>query len=174
MTYNADLADQLGNLLQRVVKMVERYCDSQVPPPGQYMDSEQALIELAASTASAIEAALGEFALHRAIEAVRVLIVAANKYVIDVTPWSLAKAAQQGDGHARERLATTLYVLLETLRLISHYLAPFLPQTAAALATQLGQSPAIVAEEWACALRWGQLPPNTKLLAAQPLFPKQT
>jgi len=172
LTYNADLADQLGNLLQRVVKMVERYAASSVPQPDLFTEVDKALIELAAATRPAIERAFDEFALHKAIDAVRLLIVAANKYVIDVTPWTLAKAAQQGDETAQKRLATTLYVLLETLRLISHYLAPFLPKSAVAIAVQLGQTPDTVAHGWDHALPWGQLAPGNRLPPAQLLFPK--
>lgn len=174
LTYNADLADQLGNLLQRVVKMVERYCDNEVPIYRGFDETDKALIALCDTTGDAIAQAFDEFALHKAIEAVRTLIVAANKYVIDVAPWTVAKAAKQGDELAEERLATTLYVLLETLRVISHYLAPFLPQTAAAIAVQLGQSPESIAQEWQQALRWGQLCPGTKLPPPEPLFPKRT
>ncbi|MCB0063937.1 MAG: methionine--tRNA ligase, partial [Caldilineaceae bacterium] len=172
-TYNADLADQLGNLLQRVVKMVERYCESQIPTPGTLTGVDQALVDLAKTTETALHTAFAEFALHTALEAVRGLVAATNKYVIEVAPWTLAKAAQQGDETAREQLATTLYVLVETLRLISHYLAPFLPKSAGAIAAQLGQAAATVLQEWDCALMWGQLVPGASLPPAQPLYPKQ-
>jgi methionyl-tRNA synthetase len=172
-TYNADLADQLGNLLQRVVKMAERYHSGRVPTPGSLAEVDQTLVDLTAATAKGIHIAFAELNLQQAIEAVRTLIVAANKYVIDVEPWAIAKAAQAGDATAQARLATTLYVLLETLRLISHYLAPFLPNTAAAIAHQLGQSSDAVGLPWAQALSWGQRVPGSPLSPAQPLFPKR-
>ncbi len=172
LTYNADLADQLGNLLQRVVKMVERYCASTIPQAGALTPLDQALCTLAQSTKGEIASAFADFALHRAVEAVRALIVAANKYVVDVAPWTLAKAAAQGDTAVQERLHTVLYVLLETLRLTSHYLAPFLPETAAAIAQQLGLPATASQEEWRSALRWGRLPAGHRLPPAKPLFPK--
>ncbi len=178
LTYNADLADQLGNLLQRVVKMVERYCDSTVPCAGALAPLDQDLCTLALATAAEIDNAFTDFAIHRAVEAVRTLIVAANKYVVEVAPWTLAKATVQGatvqgDEAAQERLQTVLYVLLETLRLTSHYLAPFLPGTAAAIAQQLGLAKDAALQEWNRALIWGQLDAGTLLPPAQPLFPKQ-
>ncbi len=172
-TYNADLADQLGNLLQRVVKMVERYNGGKIPQFDTLTPVDQALITLAAATQTEIKNAVVEFALHKAVEAVRVLVVAANKYVVDVAPWALAKASAQGDLGASQRLNTVLYVLLETLRLLSHYLAPFLPSTAAAISTQLGLTAGTCDEGWQMALSWGQLAAGRALPPAQPLFPKQ-
>ena len=172
LTYNADLADQLGNLLQRVIKMAERYCASTVPRAAALTPVDQALCTLALATATAIDKAFADFALHRAVEAVRALVVAANKYVVDVAPWTLAKAAAQGDAAAQERLQTVLYVLLETLRLTSHYLAPFLPETATAMARQLGLAATASQTQWQTALLWGQLRAGQRLPPAEPLFPK--
>ncbi|MCB0063211.1 MAG: methionine--tRNA ligase [Caldilineaceae bacterium] len=172
LTYNADLADQLGNLVQRVVKMVERYCGRQVPTPGALNALDQALVATAVATQEVVDIAMAEFALHRAIEAVRELVVAANKYVVDVAPWTVAKGAAQGSADAQTTLDTTLYVLLETVRLIGHYLAPFLPDTATAIAKQLGLGEAEANQPWASALRWGQLASGAALPPAQPLFPK--
>jgi len=172
-TYHADLADQLGNLLQRVVKMTERYCHGQIPQPGPLLAVDQALVTLAIATQVEIDQGFAEFALHKAVEAVRNLIVAANKYVVAVAPWTVAKAGEQGNRAAQAQVQTTLYVLLETLRLISHYLAPFLPTTAMAIAVQLGQRAEIVQQPWHASLTWGQLSPGKALPAPQPLFPKQ-
>ena len=172
-TYNADLADQLGNLVQRVVKMVERYCESRVPSPATLTALDHDLVTAVERTRTALHVAFDELALHQAIEAVRRLVVATNKYVIDVAPWTLAKAAQQGDESAHERLATTLYVLLETLRLIGHLLAPFLPTTATAITLQLGLGGKTSQLPWKDTLVWWQLEPGQVLPTAQPLFPKQ-
>jgi methionyl-tRNA synthetase len=174
LTYNADLADQLGNLVQRGVKMVERYCESTVPQAGALTAIDQKLQVLALTANVEIDSAFADFAFHRALEAVRTLIVASNKYVVEVAPWTLAKAATQGDAVAQERLQTVLYVLLETLRLTSHYLVPFLPTTAVALAVQLGLPPTTTVPPWQRALVWGQLAPGTLLPPAAPLFPKES
>jgi methionyl-tRNA synthetase len=173
LTYNADLADQLGNLVQRVVKMVERYWESTVPCAAALAPIDQDLCTLALATAAEIDKAFTDFAIHRAVAAVHALVVAANKYVVDIAPWTLAKAAAQGDAAAQERLQTVLYMLLETLRLTSHYLAPFLPTTAAAIAVQLGLPPTMTVQPWQRALVWGQLVSGQRLSAPQPLFPKQ-
>ncbi|MEZ4677772.1 MAG: methionine--tRNA ligase [Caldilineaceae bacterium] len=173
LTYNADLADQLGNLVQRVIKMVERYCSGQIPACGELQPRDHELVALAGVQQATIHAAFVDYALHRAIEAVRELVVAANKYVVDVAPWTLAKAAQAGDESAKAELETTLYLLLEVVRLIGHYLAPFLPETADAIGKQLGLATGTTDQLWQTALCWGQLTPGTALPAARPLFPKQ-
>ncbi len=174
LTYNADLADQLGNLVQRVVKMVERYSASAIPCAGALTPIDQKLQALALATNVEIDSAFADFAFHRALEAVRTLIVVSNKYVVEVAPWTLAKAVMQGDDAARQRLHTVLYVLLETLRLTGHYLAPFLPNTAATLAVQLGLAADCTKQDRTSALAWGQLAPGTLLPPAAPLFPKHS
>lgn len=173
-TYNADLADQLGNLLNRVVKMIERYCDSTIPAPGALTDLDHGLIALAGQTQSAYHQALAEFALQRALGAVWDLIGATNKYIVQVEPWALAKRLNEaGDRHAGERLTTTLYIMAESLRLIAHYLAPFLPATAAAIAQQLGIIIATEADQWCKALGWGKLSPGAQVQLGVILFIKQ-
>jgi methionyl-tRNA synthetase len=145
-----------------------------VPQAGALTAIDQKLQVLALTANVEIDSAFADFAFHRALEAVRTLIVASNKYVVEVAPWTLAKAATQGDAAAQERLQTVLYVLLETLRLTSHYLAPFLPNTAATLAVQLGLAADCTKQDWTSALAWGQLAPGTLLPPAAPLFPKQS
>lgn len=173
-TYNADLADQLGNLLNRVVKMIERYCDSIIPTPGGLTDLDHALIALAGETQGAYHQAFAEFALHRALGVVWDLIGATNKYIVQVEPWALAKRVNEaGDRNAAERLTTSLYIMAESLRLIAHYLAPFLPDTAAAIAQQLGTPVATEADRWCNSLSWGELSPSTQVQPGIILFVKQ-
>ena len=173
-TYNADLADQLGNLLNRVVKMIERYCNSTIPAPGVLTDLDHALIALADETQTAYHNAFAELALHRALGAVWDLIGATNKYIVQVEPWVLAKRVKETeDQYAEGKLTTTLYVMAESLRLIAHYLAPFLPATAAAIVEQLGLPLATEANQWGKALRWGQLATGTQVQPGAVLFVKQ-
>lgn len=140
-TYNADLADQLGNLLNRVTKMIVQYTDGVVPAPGLLSDVDQQLINLAVETETQVSEELAKFALHKALAAIWRLIAATNKYVVEVEPWLLARQIKNDNNSgAKQRLATTLYVLAEALRRIAHYLTPFLPATAAAMTQQLGVS----------------------------------
>ncbi|MCE7987113.1 MAG: methionine--tRNA ligase [Caldilinea sp. CFX5] len=173
-TYNADLADQLGNLLNRVVKMIERYCGSTIPTPGSLNDLDRDLIALAGKVQTEYHESFAAFAFHRALGSVWHLIAATNKYIVQVEPWTLAKQAKEtGDRHAGERLATSLYNMAESLRLIAHYLTPFLPGTAAAIAQQVGVSLVIEEHQWCNGLGWGQLSAGTQVQPGAVLFVKQ-
>lgn len=173
-THNADLADQLGNLLNRVVKMIERYQAGIIPAPGPLTDLDRQLITLAADTQTVYHEALQEFAIHRALTAVWEFIAATNKYIVQAEPWVLAKQAKEGEEQrAAVRLATSLYLMAESLRLIAHYLAPFLPDTATAIAHQLGVTLETDAAQWGNALGWGKLLPGIQVQPGAVLFVKQ-
>lgn len=173
-SYNADLADQLGNLLNRVVKMIERYYRGRIPTPGAFTDLDRSLITLADATQAELHGALAEFAFQRALGAIWNLIAATNKYVVQVEPWALAKQIKEtGDPHADERLATALYVMAESLRLIAFDLVPFLPDTAASIAQQLGIAPPQETACWCAELAWGRLAIDTQVQSGGILFVKQ-
>jgi methionyl-tRNA synthetase len=176
--YNADLADQLGNLLNRTLSMVTRYYGGVVPAAaGEPPAHDRALIAAAQGVPGRVEAAMARFDPQAALEAIWELVGHANKYVAEVEPWTLAKRRKaEGDGEAERRLASVLYNLVETLRLVTHYLAPFLPSTSAAIVAQLGTptdasraAPAIWTEQ---TLRWGGYPAGTHVQPGGVLFPK--
>ncbi len=139
-SYNADLADQLGNLLNRVVSMVGRYYDGVVPTPGDHAEEDERLIGVAEALPERISKALSRYDPQSALAAIWELVGAANSYVESTAPWSLAKArkAEGADGPAEQRLATVLYNLVEALRLIAWHVRPFLPTTADGIEKQLG------------------------------------
>ncbi len=168
LAYNADLADQLGNLVSRVAGMLERYFGGEVPSPGEEREPGS-LRSLAESLPQVIDEAIQRFAPWDALAALWDLIAEANRYVVQRQPWELDKR-RGASPEAGAELATTLYNLAETLRLIAHHLAPFLPETAAAIAARL--SLGLEIGGWEKALRWGLLPPGTKVRAGAPLFPK--
>ncbi|MEZ4708229.1 MAG: methionine--tRNA ligase [Caldilineaceae bacterium] len=170
-SYESELANQLGNLLNRTVRMIERYHNGAIPTPQQPTVLEEGLIQTAALVVAQVEAEFNAFALHKATAAIWMLIGAANKYVVDVEPWALAKARAHGDAHAAERLATSLYTTAEALRLTAELLRPFLPSTAAAIADQLGVTLAPVGE-WSAARQWGVLASGGQVQAGATLFPK--
>jgi methionyl-tRNA synthetase len=167
--YNADLADQLGNLLSRTVGMISRYYGGVVPNPGELEAAERRLVESGEQLYARIDTALEQFALDGALGAIWDLVAIANKYVVEVQPWALAK--QRADPATEQRLATTLYALVETLRLVAHTLAAFLPATAEAIARQLG-----IGLDTQAALRdvlaWGRYPAGTAVQPGLVLFPK--
>ena len=114
LAHNSELADQLGNLLSRTVSMVTKYYDGIVPAPGGRRAARR-LADLA-MVGRAGTGRDGRSALHEALAAIWELIGAANKYVVEVAPWALAKARAPGS-EAGARLATALYTLIEALRL---------------------------------------------------------
>jgi methionyl-tRNA synthetase len=179
--YNGDLAGKLGNLLNRVVSMVGRYYGGIVPAPGPLEEVDRGLLETAQNLPGQVDAAMARFALDEALDAIWNLVGAANKYVADVEPWTLAKL-RKSEGQTRyagERLSTALYNLVEVLRLVAYHCTPFLPATAESIAQQLGisistgedsrdVSPA--AEE----SQWGRYPAGTKVQPGGVLFPRIT
>jgi methionyl-tRNA synthetase len=94
----------------------------------------------------------------------------ANRAIEDTRPWALARTEREGNGAAGRQLDTVLYELLECLRLVGEALRPFLPDTAARIAGQLGVAPA---EQWTTAFDWGGLDPGTQIGVPVPLFPRR-
>ncbi|MCX6044125.1 MAG: class I tRNA ligase family protein, partial [Chloroflexi bacterium] len=172
-TYNADLADQLGNLLNRVTKMIGQYTDGVVPAPGPLLDVDRWLIDLAIEVDRQVHDELAQFALHKAVAAIWRLIAAANKYVVEVEHWILARQVKldRANLDAAQRLATTLALLAEALRVIAHHLAPLLPETAQALARQLGVE-LITTSHWRAAQQWGSDAVGAQVQPQAVLFPK--
>ncbi|MGN6758460.1 MAG: methionine--tRNA ligase [Thermomicrobiales bacterium] len=168
--YNADLANGLGNLLQRTISMIARWRAGIVPAPGPAGTPEQRLAALAANLPDQIATALDEFDFRAALGALWALVASANRYVEESAPWQLARRAATGDRSASQQLDTALYTLAETLHVIASHLAPFLPSTSQRITAQLG-----LADPTACChepIRWGLLPPGTHVAAPQPLFPR--
>jgi methionyl-tRNA synthetase len=179
--YNGDLADQLGNLLNRVISMVGRYYGGIVPAPGPVEAADIGLLAKAQLLRGKVQAALERFALNEALDAIWDVIGAANKYVADAEPWTLAKlrASEDAGEHAEERLRSVLYNLVETLRLVAQHCAPFLPATSEGIAQRLGISlytgesaqDAPLEPAWA---EWGRYPVGTRVQSGNILFPKLT
>jgi methionyl-tRNA synthetase len=131
--YNADLANDFGNLLNRTLSMTGRYLGGERPGPG---DGPLAVAwaRAFARYVEAIEACL----LHEALAALWDFVGQANRYVDAEQPWVLAKAAKLGDRTAAERLRAVLGDLLEAGRVVSFAAAPYLPASAPRAAAQLG------------------------------------
>ncbi|HEY2993777.1 MAG TPA: methionine--tRNA ligase [Methylomirabilota bacterium] len=167
--YTADLANDLGNLLQRTVSMIHRYRGGVVAIPTPAAVSS--LRADAERLAPALHRALGEGWDPRvALEAVLSLVASANRLVDERKPWALSRDEREGNADAGRRLDVVLWDLAECLRLAAEALRPFLPQTAEAIATQLGVG---LASSWQHGLCWGGLGAGTRVLAPTPLFPKR-
>ncbi len=174
--YNADLANDFGNLVNRTVSMANRYLGGERPDPAPANDAERTWkwTSRLASLRTSIESCL----LHEALGTIWAVVGDANRFVDAEKPWELNKAAKAGDETAAERLRVVLGDLVEVCRLIALAAAPFLPATAPRVLAQLGYEypyredgnggPALLEE-----LVWGSHAGEAGMLTtAEPLFPR--
>jgi methionyl-tRNA synthetase len=158
---NTDLANDLGNLLSRVLAMTGKYRAGAVPAAGS---AETPLAAAAREAARAVQDAVGRIAPHAALAAIWGLVGQANKFVDDEKPWALAK-----DPRAAARLDRCLRGLLEALRATAVLAWPFLPATAERMWRDLGLDGTPAAVEPG---GWDLLPPGTTVRPSGPLFPR--
>jgi methionyl-tRNA synthetase len=170
---NADLANNVGNLLSRSLNLVEKFCDAKVPEPASRelaADSpEKTLCVEFDAAARRVEEAMAALRFHDALAAIFDYSAAVNRYVDAHAPW---KAAKQPGGEAIVR--TCLYWSCESLRRIAILLSPFLPQTAAEMAHRLGVANAIESARWHGVMgpSGPDIEPGTPVLKGAPLFPR--
>lgn len=146
---NADLGDTLGNLLQRTSVLVHKHFQGSIPKPGRFNAQDKELIARANKVFAEANEFMQRFEWHKAVEKVWEFAHACNKYVNDAEPWNLAKpglatnlTTPAGVGQVitdQQRLATVLYVMVESLRLLSILAWPFIPTTSENISRQLGQ-----------------------------------
>lgn len=159
--YNSDLANTLGNLVNRTVAMCNKYFDGTVMNPSAPEEIDEQLRTLAVETVSKVDKLLAEFRISDALEAIFALAKRSNKYIDETTPWALAK-----DENQRERLGTVLYNLLESIRFIAVLVSPFMPDTAKAILEQIN----CTVSDYDSLETFGQLPSGQKVDTAVPLF----
>ena len=161
--YNADLANDLGNVVSRTATMVARYCDGLIPAPGAGDELDRSLEADIERTIDAARSGFARFELSVALQGVwDVLVRGVNQYIVKREPWKLAKRAED-----RPLLETTLYRSADALRVIAALVDPVMPEAAERIRRMLG-----VPQE-----RWTDLKPNTlragtRLGAIEPLFPR--
>jgi methionyl-tRNA synthetase len=162
---NADLANDLGNLLQRTLSMVGRYLEGRIPPPGDSAtEGDRSLRQATEGLATQVAEAMEVFAFHRALEALWEVLNAGNKYIDEQKPWELAK---------RDRPATgrVLGHVCEALRVIALFLSPFMPTAAEKIWTQLGLTGPLGEKRLSEAGRWGAAEGRPMVKGAA-LFPR--
>lgn len=152
--YNSELADSLGNLVNRVLVLTEKNFDGEVPKGG----GEGHLGKTALNACKAFENSMEELQFHNALGDAFYLISEANKFVNDRKPWEIKDKAELG---------SILYDLLETLRIVAILLEPFVPLTSRKIFEQLGIEPIFSYD-----IRWGTLKPGTKTKRGKVLFEK--
>ena len=131
--YNSDLANTLGNLVNRTVAMTNKYFGGKVSRPAAGDELDAQLTGLAESTLGEYHKLMEGFRVADALEAILNLARRANKYIDETAPWALAK-----DEANKEKLEGVLYRLLEVIRYLGALLQPFLPDTAEKIFAQIG------------------------------------
>lgn len=130
---NSDLANGLGNLVSRTVAMVEKYFGGTLPVDRQVGDFDEDLINTATSLKSAVDKYIDNTQINLALAEIFKVVSRANKYIDETTPWVLAK-----DEANKTRLATVLYNLLDTIRIVATLLSAFMPTTMPKALEQIG------------------------------------
>jgi methionyl-tRNA synthetase len=161
--YNADLANNFGNLANRVLNMAVNYVGGVVPEPR----ADGPLREASQSTFTAMQEAMNKLDFASAFGAVWELIRAANSYIEERQPWALHKA---GDATA---VAEVLGDCLETLRIVTLLASPVIPNAAAELWRRLGLPGRPEDAQLPDAAAWGLLTPGLQLEKGAPLFPRK-
>ncbi len=159
---NADLANDLGNLVSRATTMIVNFGGGRIPEPGPVMDEDRAVQAALERAVGEVDAAMEDFAFQRALAAVWEFLGAANRYVDTTAPWTLAK-----DPARRGRLDTVLWTLGESLRCLGILLDPFLPEAAGKIRAGIGSAPPRLGD-----IAWGRLQPGTAVQKAAALFPR--
>ncbi len=171
---NADLANDLGNLLNRTLKMVHKYCGTHVPT--RFADdapTENSLELIGRELGDQVAHSYRSLAFSEACEAILTLVRMGNKFIDEQAPWSLYK---QGQHSAVERI---LYTVLEAVRLSAYLLSPITPNLSTSIYKQLGfsinfsdQSLIHVSAPYSIHSKWGILASDQVLEDPQPVFQK--
>ena len=161
---NGDLANDLGNLFNRSLAMASKYFKGSVPRPGQEADR---LRERKDKTLEAVEKALNNLAFNKALMAIWELVGAVNKYIDETAPFTLAK-----DENKRDDLCSVMYNILDTLRVITLFVFPFMPVSAEKMWDALGMKKALFTHDLTKDHAWGGLPEGATLTKIPPLFPR--
>ncbi len=168
--FNADLANDLGNLSSRTLSMITRYFKGEVPYPSATAartKADDAIARLAEETIKAFGELFDDFQFSRALETAWALVGAVNKYIVENEPWAIA---EKQDEESRARLATILYTCAEALRIVTALAHPVLPESTAKIWGQLGLGE--IKKVKLKGLKWGQLPLGTKLGKVEGVFPR--
>jgi len=153
--YNSELADSLGNLVNRVLVLVEKNFEGFVPKPHE----ENKLSKLSLNICKAVENSMEELQFHNALNDIFYLVNESNKYINEKKPWEIKDKIELGG---------ILYELLETLRFLGILLQPFMPEASERIFEQLGLEKKFSFND----LKWGKLKAGTKIKRGKVLFEK--
>ncbi|GGF86879.1 methionine--tRNA ligase [Paenibacillus abyssi] len=164
---NFDLANDLGNLLNRTIAMIDKYFDGVIPAfAGEVTAFDSQLSGLAAETISQVELAMEKMEFSVALSAIWQLVSRTNKYIDETQPWVLAK-----DEARKSELGSAMYHLAESLRIVSILLQPFLTHAPRSIWEQLGIQEGTLTS-WDSMKTFGQLPGGIRVSKGAPIFPR--
>ncbi len=159
--YNSDLANTLGNLVNRCVAMVKKYFDGVLPAPTAPEALDDELKTVALESVGKCAAKMDSFCIADAVNEVMAVAKRSNKYIDETMPWALAK-----DEEKKERLGTVMYNLIESIRFIAVQLKPYMPETADKIFAQIGCN----IDTYESLNEFGATPAGTVMGEAAPLF----
>jgi methionyl-tRNA synthetase len=159
----SDLANDFGNLAQRVLSMINKNCEGRVPAPGPFSDADRTLLDAAGALLGYVRTEINQQTFHKALDAIWLVVGDGNRYVDSQAPWALKKTDPA-------RMNTVLYVLAETVRHLAILCQPFMPQSCSRMLDQLAVAPdgrTFAALTMASALKAGSVLPKP-----EPIFPR--
>jgi methionyl-tRNA synthetase len=162
---NADLANDLGNLVSRAVAMAQKYFGGKLPKERQPEPVDTDLREMAEGLKPRVEKLMDELQIPTALTEIFKFISRTNKYIDETAPWLLAK-----DEAMRPRLASVMYNLLDSIRVAAVLLSPCMPQTAPKIYAQIGAETSVTG--WDAAGTFGLLPEDVAVTQGDALFPR--
>ncbi len=159
--FNSDLANTLGNLVNRTVSMVNKYFDGVIPVPAVLTEFDDSLKQTCIDSAKQTAACMDKLRVADAMDCIWKIVDRSNKYIDETMPWVLAKTDE-----GKETLKTVMYNLIEAIRFIASLLSSFMPDTSSAIAQQTGASEL----SWESLAEFGTTVSGTKVGQPEPLF----
>ena len=164
---NSDLANNLGNLLNRTLNMLKKYFKGELPKPDIKGDEDAPLVGKCTEVIQEVDPLYDELAYSKVLSKIWEFLDAANVYINDTAPWNLAKSDE-----GKKRLATVLYNSAEACRMIAILIAPFMPETADKIMEQLGIDTPVDKQGLDSLKQWGWIKPGTQTHQGAQIFPR--
>ncbi len=164
--YNADLGNDLGNLLNRTLGLVSKNFD-EIPEPTTPESLDDEVTQMAAETVSKVDSLLNQQAFDMALEAIWEFVRRVNRYIHQTQVWTLAKSEK-----SKGRMGTILYNSMEALRVIAVLISPFMPSTASRIRRQIGLDESVEVQSLDTIAVWGGLQAGLEIGKPEPIFPR--